>query len=208
MIVVVDRFAGAIRSHPPQPAPVLVVKVTEDGDERVLADVAKPAQGGGRLGLLVDGGHDAIAVQGERHRNDVRLTVRARGGEIADPGSGHPSAASLLIQPHLASALGAGVAKTVEVGTQRSVLIFQVEDVPDAGQVEPGRGQGTDPLQPDEIVVAVSADATVGSGRCKQVCGSMPVNSAATEIEYTPRSLRRSGPGIAGDLRQISSLGE
>ena len=75
--------------------------------------------------------------------------------------------------------------------------MLQVQDLGDPGDVDALR-QVADRCQEIQIVVAVAAvppsvRAGVSSPRRsyrRSVCGSIPVNSAATEMPYTPRADR------------------
>lgn len=55
--------------------------------------------------------------------------------------------------------------------SQLGVLVFEVEDHADAGQVQPVTEQLADAAQPVEIVFAVPAGAAVGAGRFEQPAG-------------------------------------
>lgn len=56
-------------------------------------------------------------------------------------------------------------------GTELGVLVLQVQDHADAGEVQPGLEQVADMAQPLEVVGAVAAGAAVGPGGIEQPAG-------------------------------------
>ena len=79
-------------------------------------------------------------------------------------------------------------------------VLFQVEDLADAGEVDPVGDQFGDPAEPAQVVLAVPAGAAGGAGRVRAARAartaatsgpSHPASSAATEMVYTPAA----GPG-------------
>jgi len=110
-----DDRGRRVDAHPPQRAPVLLVVVDEEADLRIRLDVAQPLEGGGALGLVVDGRDDQVrAGGGERDGYDVRAAVGADGGEPChlcgvDPlaftgGEGSPP--GIAVHPDDASSVG------------------------------------------------------------------------------------------------------
>ena len=77
-----------VGAHPPQAGPVLVVVVDEHGDGRVRPDVVEAAELCRRLRLVVDDGHDAIAVDDEADRHDVRPAVGSHRRQPRDARAG------------------------------------------------------------------------------------------------------------------------
>ena len=57
------------------------------------------------------------------------------------------------------------------LGTELGVLVLQVQDHADAGEVQPGLEQVADPAQPLKVVGAVAAGAAVGPGGIEQPAG-------------------------------------
>jgi hypothetical protein len=83
---------------------------------------------------------------------------------------------------------------TLHLPSQFAVLLLEVEDHADAGEVQSGVQQVTDTAQPFEIVSAVAAGSAIGAFGLEQptglvgrrFCTPMPTSSAATEMPYTP----------------------
>jgi hypothetical protein len=53
-------------------------------------------------------------------------------------------------------------------GAQRGVVVFEVQDATDAGNVDPGGDQDGDALQAGEVIGAVAPRATVAARRSEQ----------------------------------------
>jgi hypothetical protein len=74
--------------------------------------------------------------------------------------------------------------------SQFAVLLLEVEDHADTGEVQSGVQQVTDTAQPFEIVSAVAAGSAIGAFGLEQptglvgrrFCTPMPTSSAATEM--------------------------
>ena len=78
----------AFHDHVAQPAPVLVVVVDDEGDVRILRDVADAPQGTGRiaLGLGVDGGIDDVVSEGKADGDDEGTAATVGRGQAPHAG--------------------------------------------------------------------------------------------------------------------------
>ena len=88
LVAVVEDVGAAPQHHPCEPGPVFVVPIDDDGDARILRDVAQPLHraDGRTLRFLVDGHVEVAAQQRVADRHHVRDAVRVRRGE---PGDAH-----------------------------------------------------------------------------------------------------------------------
>jgi probable F420-dependent oxidoreductase len=89
LVAVVEDARSAADTDPPQPPPILVVAIDEDGDMRVRSGVLDAAKGARALPLRVDGRVEGLAVEREHDRNEMWPSVGIDGGESRDPRVGH-----------------------------------------------------------------------------------------------------------------------
>jgi hypothetical protein len=82
---------AAVGAYPPQQRPVFLVVVGQHRDLRVGPDVAEPLQVTGGFGLAVDHAVDAVALQRESDRDDVRRPGTGDGGQPGHPRRAEPS---------------------------------------------------------------------------------------------------------------------
>src|SRR5689334_10437729 len=88
----VDDHAEAVGTHPPQPAPVLLVVVDQQGAPRLTAQVGQPLQLRRPLGFGVYGQPDGVPSRREHDRHEVGRTVRTNGRQPSDGGGGEARA--------------------------------------------------------------------------------------------------------------------
>ena len=82
-----DGFRPAANAYPPEPRPVLVVVVDEDGRRPCGFDVIEPAQLPRALGFVIDRVRDPAIDDGEADRNQADHPVAA---DRAQPGDSCP----------------------------------------------------------------------------------------------------------------------
>jgi hypothetical protein len=92
----------AIDASPPQRGPVLLVVIGEQRNTRVALDVAEALEArSGGLRLVVDGNVDAIVVDGERDRHQVRAPILFGGGQPGDARPGQQRSGLALSEVHV-----------------------------------------------------------------------------------------------------------
>ncbi len=76
LVAAVQHLGAALHHDPAEPAPVLVVAIRDERDERVLANVGYAFQAHRRasLRLLVDGEVQSVPVDDEADGYHVRMT--------------------------------------------------------------------------------------------------------------------------------------
>ena len=157
-------------------------------------------------------GHDRGAVRGVRADRRVgqpgledwsrcpsvgecRDGVRRRAGSLSCAGA-FPVGGLLVavgLQPGVVGAQG-GV-----VGAELVGVLFQVEDLADAGEVDPVGDQFGDPAEPAQVVLAVPAGAAGGAGRRRAARAARTAATSGRSPRPAPRpprwcTRRRRGP--------------
>ena len=84
LVAAFEDSRQAIHAHPGECCPVVGVVIEEEGDLRLVGDVAKPGEATGYLRLFIDRNDEEIAAAGVTNGHDVRRTVRRHGGETGN----------------------------------------------------------------------------------------------------------------------------
>jgi len=110
LLLVCHHSRLTVEPNPPQPVPLVLVMVDENGDRRVRRDVAKALEVGRSFRLGINGEVQNLPVKGKGNRHEMWSPITAHGCHARNPGRLH--AATTVSRIHYRS-LSARRAKQV-----------------------------------------------------------------------------------------------